>query len=143
MLRKLSLGMLLAVMLATVSLSRPMSGVTVAIGPKTAYVVPTFDKQFSTSVSGAMNPALTWSVNNISGGNAVVGTVSATGKYTAPAGVSAGTQFTVQATSVEDPTASATATVVIVNPSASISAINPRPTNQIATRRKYQSGLKL
>src|SRR4051812_45746751 len=102
-----------------------MAGVTVAIGPSTAYVVATFDKQFSSAVNGAMNPGLIWSVNNIPNGDATVGTVSATGKYKAPAGVAAGTQFTVRATSVEAPSAVGSATVVIVNPAASISSINP------------------
>ncbi len=40
---------------------------------------------FSASVAGAGNGALAWYVNDVPGGNAVVGTISSTGLYTAPA----------------------------------------------------------
>jgi hypothetical protein len=42
---------------------------------------------------------VTWSVNDITGGNATVGTVSATGLYTAPAVPPANNVVTVKATS--------------------------------------------
>src|SRR5262249_42801994 len=102
-----------------------LAAVTVTISPTNAYVAPGFDKQFTTTVSGAMNTAVVWSVNSVAGGNSSVGSISAGGKYIAPTGGAPGTQFTVQATSVEDGAAAGSAKVVIVNPSAILSSISP------------------
>jgi hypothetical protein len=40
--------------------------------------------QFSATVTGETNTAVTWAVDNITGGNATVGTITANGLYTAP-----------------------------------------------------------
>jgi hypothetical protein len=40
--------------------------------------------QFSATVTGESNTAVTWDVDNITGGNATVGTITANGLYTAP-----------------------------------------------------------
>jgi hypothetical protein len=40
--------------------------------------------QFSATVTGETNTAVTWAVDNITGGNATVGTITANGFYTAP-----------------------------------------------------------
>ena len=60
-------------------------------------------QQFTASVSGSSNTAVTWSSTG--------GTVSGTGLYTAPA--AAGT-YTVKATSVADSTKSASATAAML-----------------------------
>ncbi len=101
------------------------AAVSVTVSPGTAYVAPGYDKQFTLQMSGAATTsAVTWSVNNIPGGDSSVGTV-VNGKYVAPMGVPVATQFTVRATSVEDPNAVGSAIVTIVNPSASVSSLNP------------------
>jgi len=43
--------------------------------------------QYSATVTGLSNTAVTWEVNGIKGGNSTIGTISATGLYTAPAKV--------------------------------------------------------
>ena len=41
--------------------------------------------QFTATVTGTTNTAVTWSVNGVAGGNSTVGTISTSGAYTAPA----------------------------------------------------------
>lgn len=63
--------------------------------------------QFTATVTGAANPAVTWSVSP-----AGQGTITAGGLYTAPASLSAGFQsVTITATSVADPSQSSSVTV--------------------------------
>src|SRR5437879_3261353 len=61
------------------------SGVSVAISPTSASVAPQQTQQFTATVSGTTNTAVTWSVDSINGGNRATGTISSTGLYTAPA----------------------------------------------------------
>lgn len=54
-------------------------GTSLSISPATASVVTGASIQMSASING-----VTWSVNSVTGGNATVGTIDATGVYTAP-----------------------------------------------------------
>src|SRR5438045_6504378 len=58
--------------------------VVVSVTPTTAAVTIGQAIQFSASVSNTTNTAVNWVVNGVSGGNATIGTISATGLYTAP-----------------------------------------------------------
>jgi hypothetical protein len=69
--------------------------------------------QFTATVRNATNTAVTWQVNDVTGGNSTVGTISANGLYTAPAAVPDPNSVTVKAVSQADTTKSATATVTI------------------------------
>src|SRR5438477_1618561 len=61
---------------------QPGSGTTtVTVSPSTASVPVSTTKQFTATVTPP--GPVTWSVNGLSGGNATVGTISATGLYTA------------------------------------------------------------
>ena len=68
-------------------------------------------RTFASSVTGALDTTLTWSVDNIAGGNSTVGTITSGGVYTA--GSALGTH-TIKAASVADPAQNATATVTVV-----------------------------
>jgi hypothetical protein len=81
----------------------------VLVSPTSANLLAGETKQFSTTLFGVTNPAVTWAVQP--GG--VGGTVNSSGLYTAPAVL--GTDSVV-ATSVEDPSLSANAAVQIVVP---------------------------
>lgn len=72
--------------------------------------------QFHYSVSNTTNNACSWSVNDVAGGNATVGTIDAAGLYTAPAAVPNPAQVTVKAVAAADTTKSDTATVTILAP---------------------------
>ncbi|MBI1753820.1 MAG: hypothetical protein HY014_18440 [Acidobacteria bacterium] len=89
---------------ATVTVT-PAQGVTVSVSPASATVQAAHTQAFTATVTGATNTAVTWSVQEASGG-----AVDATGLYTAPA--TAGT-YHVKATSVADTSKSATATVTV------------------------------
>jgi DNA-binding beta-propeller fold protein YncE len=91
---------------------RPPSA-SVSISPRTAVVVTGQTQQFTATVSGTTDTAVTWSVNNIAGGNATVGTISTTGLYTAPGTAPRPNTVTVKAASVSDPIGFAAATVTI------------------------------
>ena len=83
-------------------------GVTVTVSPKlAAVVVGTQTQQFTSSVANVI-----WSVDGVAGGNASVGTITATGLYTPPA--LAGVHV-VRATSDDAPHVSGTATVAVTD----------------------------
>jgi len=125
-LRKISLGLLLMLVLAAVSLSRPMSGITVSISPTNKAITVGGDQTFTATVSGSMTTtAVTWAVNGIAGGNSTLGTVDSTGHYKAPSTPPAGYTVTVSATSVEDPTVSASTTVYVIWYKPVMTGLNP------------------
>ncbi|MBC7365361.1 MAG: DUF1800 domain-containing protein [Undibacterium sp.] len=88
----------------------------VAVTPMTASIQAAKAQQFLASVTGTANTAVTWSVNAITGGNTSVGTISATGLYTAPASVPNPASVTIRAKSVANPAAGAAATLTITQP---------------------------
>ncbi len=58
--------------------------VTVTISPLSTSVAPFSTATFSASVTGTTNTAVTWQVNNVAGGTAKTGVISASGTYSAP-----------------------------------------------------------
>lgn len=99
---------------ATVTVTAPPA-ISVTVSPKTASVVTGLTQQFSATVANSSNTSVTWQVNNVTGGNATTGTISAAGLYTAPATVPSGA-ITIKAISVADNTKSDTAAVTVVAP---------------------------
>jgi hypothetical protein len=89
------------------------SGTNVAVFPFAASTTPGGAVQFSVSVTGTSNQAVSWSVNGQAAGNAAVGTVSSTGLYLAPATVPNPATVSVTATSEANPGSFATATVTV------------------------------
>lgn len=90
------------------------SGIRVSMYPTSA-TIPTQDTYTLTAtVTGTTNTALTWSVNGTTGGTVQDGTIVSTGPqtalYTAP---TSGLSADIVATSVADPTESATATITV------------------------------
>jgi hypothetical protein len=104
----------------------PPAQVSVTLNQSSATLAVNTTAQFSATVQGSSNTAVTWSVDTIAGGNATVGTISATGLYTAP---SQAGSHTVTATSVADTTKSANAAVTVTAaPGVSVS-ISPTSAN--------------
>lgn len=98
----------------TITIEAPPATPTVAIGvsvtPAQVSLGQGQTQQFAASVTGTTNTAVTWSVSP------AVGTVSASGLYTAPAAVTSQQTVLVRAVSVADPSKSATASVTLVPP---------------------------
>lgn len=93
----------------------PAPVVTVSISPSSTLVDQGAIIQFSATVSGSSNHAVSWSIQEGSGG----GSISQTGLYTAPA---AAMEVHVVATSVADPSKSSSALVTVNEISVSMSA---------------------
>ncbi|MCP5196938.1 MAG: DUF1800 family protein [Gammaproteobacteria bacterium] len=88
--------------------------VTVNVMPTTTALSVSATQLFSATVTGATNTAVTWSVNNVVGGNAAVGLISSSGLYTAPVVAPNPASVTIRATSVANSASSATAAVSII-----------------------------
>jgi len=101
------------------------NGVTVTVAPAAATVRAGHSQLFTATVTGAPN-TVTWSVNGITGGDAVAGTIDGSGVYTAPSIVPNPSTVTVRATSTAAPTAAGSAAVSII-PRTSISSVTPAP----------------
>ena len=86
------------------------SPITVSISPKSAAMPINGTQQFTATVSGTTNTAVTWSASG--------GSISSSGLYTAPS--TAGT-YSVKDTSVADTTKSANAVVTVTAPTVAIS----------------------
>jgi hypothetical protein len=92
------------------------SKVIVTVQPATSTQGVGLVYTFIATVTGVTDTTVTWSVNNIPGGDsATVGNISPAGRYRAPDDVPLPATVTVRATSVEDPRASGTAQVTIVS----------------------------
>jgi len=90
--------------------------VAVSISPAAVTLSPRSTEQFTASVTGATDTAVTWEVNGTNGGNSTVGTVSTTGLYTAPSAIPNPHSVFVVAVSQADPSKSGSATVTIAKP---------------------------
>ena len=103
--------------------------VTVSVAPANVGVPVSTTRQFNATVMGSSNTTVTWSVNATIGGNTTVGTISATGLYTAPAAVPNPANVTVQATSAANPAAVGTATVTVQPPAPPPVTVSVLPAN--------------
>jgi len=88
-------------------------GVSLTISPVSWWMQPGEMIPFLAKVVGSSNGAVTWSVNGVVGGNSSLGTINASGVYTAPNAVPVPPQVTVTGTSVANPSKSASGTVTI------------------------------
>ena len=111
------------------------SGLCVQIFPQTVTLQANGMQQFSATVNGSSNQAVTWSVV----GGSANGTITASGFYTAPAAVPNPAQVTVKATSQADTTQSGTATVTVTAAIPSVT-VTPNPLNvAIFTRQQFNA----
>lgn len=95
---------------AQVTIAAP---VTVSVTPATASVQVAMTRALGATVTGSSNTTVNWSVNGAAGGNAMVGTISASGIYTAPMTVPAPATVTITAVSAADSTKSGSAQITV------------------------------
>lgn len=107
--------------------------VSIALSPPSAQIAAGATVQFVVTVQNAANPAVTWQVNGISGGNASVGTITPSGagtaSYAAPASVPSPLMVTVAAVLQADSTKSGLALVTVTplpGPQITISPVDPK-----------------
>jgi len=97
---------------------------TASVSPGSALVNGGATEQFSATVQGFTNTAVTWSVDGVSGGNSAVGTITAAGVYTAP---SEAGSHTIMVTSVADSSLAASAAVSVLVLTISPTAVTVAP----------------
>ena len=93
-----------------------LPAVGVSVSPITATVVVGKTRQFTATVTGISNTAVTWSLKGSGCSGATCGTISTSGLYTAPTAVPSPATVTVTATSNADTTKAASAVVTIALP---------------------------
>jgi serine protease len=91
----------------------PAPSVTVSISPSSVSVRSGDTKSFTATVVNSTNTAVGWYVDGVLGGNATSGTISTSGLYTAPAGVTVAKSLTVSAAWSGDPTRTGAAQVTV------------------------------
>lgn len=99
------------------------SPVQVSVSPSSAAVLAGATQQFTATVTGTGNSSLTWSVNGLPGGNSTVGTISASGLYTAAGSAPNPNLVFVAATPATNPSTAGTATVAVSAPAAAPSPL--------------------
>jgi len=112
---------------ATITVTSQTSG-PVVVSPSTATVEVFTSQQFSATINGQPSTAVTWQVNQRTGGNTTTGTISTSGLYSAPHSISNSiiqpndAPVTVQITAVSTAnpanTGSATVTITVPNKNA-------------------------
>lgn len=104
--------------------------VTVTISPSAAEVRLGTTKDFNSSVGNTTNKTVVWKVNDVTGGNATIGTINGEGLYTPPVSIPAAGKVTIKTVSAADTTKSAAAVVTLLNPVPRITELQPYGVNQ-------------
>jgi len=112
-----------------------VAAVLVSVSPTSANVIAGAQRQFSATVTGTANTAVTWSLSGSGCSGSACGTITTAGLYTAPSAVPSPATVTVTATSQADPTKSASATVTVIAPV--VVSVSPTSTN-VATAASQQ-----
>ncbi len=100
---------------------------SVSVTPPTANVTTGATQQYTSTVAGTgpFISQVTWTVNDVAGGNATVGTITSAGLYTAPVVPPSPNTATIKAISTEDSTKTGPATATVVNPAPVATALSP------------------
>jgi YD repeat-containing protein len=88
-------------------------GGVLAVSPITSTLYVSASQAFAATEGGTPTTAVAWSVNGVTGGAAVVGTITTGGVYTAPAQLPADTTVQITATQQGDRLSSASASAVV------------------------------
>jgi Glycosyl hydrolases family 39 len=112
----------------------PASG-SLTIAPLSPCILPGGTQQFTATLTNISGTGVNWSVDSVAGGNSTVGTVTATGLYTAP---SSSGQHTIAAQSQADAKASANTTIA-VNPSPGLAVFPDSATVLVSSQQTFQA----
>jgi hypothetical protein len=100
---------------AIVTVTAPAGNATVAVAPTDTLTPVGTPLQFTATVTGTDNPAVTWYVNGTAGGNATVGTISPSGLYQAPTALPNPATVVVTAISQADTSQSASTPLILTD----------------------------
>jgi hypothetical protein len=111
------------------AMNLPLSGntalVAITVNPNNATLAVGSTQQFTANVTGTSKTAVAWTVSGPGCISVACGTISLNGLYVPPSSVPSPATVTVKATSVADPTKSASANVAIVGAVAVLLSITP------------------
>jgi hypothetical protein len=124
------LAFLIAALVLPVFGARPIN---VSVSPSAVTLTAGQTQQFSATVTATGNAAVTWSLNSLAG------SISPAGLFTAPSSISNAQSVTVTATSVADPTKSASASVTL-NPPVTVS-VTPQTASLTASQTQQFSAI--
>jgi uncharacterized protein (DUF1800 family) len=101
------------------------SAIAVSISPTTATTPVGANLVFRATVTGTTNQAVTWTLNGKGFGSPAIGYTNTVGGYSPPGAVPNPNVLTITATSVADPTKTASGTITVVNPKPVLTAVSP------------------
>jgi len=106
----------------------------VSVSPQNPTIAAGQQQLFAAQVSGtgAFSTAVSWSVNDVPGGNSTVGTISSSGNYLAPTSFNAPFTATIKAVSAADSSKSGTSQANVVTALVSSVTIDPQTPNVTA-----------
>ena len=114
----------LAALLALVA-ATPAAAQIVRVSPSSTTLPIRATRQLTAYVNGLPSTRVAWSVNGVAGGDATVGTIDRSGRYTAPAVPPAGWTVTARASALGNPNASAACAITVRHPTPVLSAVSP------------------
>ena len=104
----------------------PPPTVSVSISAASADVRLNATDAIKATVSGSSNQNVNWFVGGIAGGNGIVGTITASGVYTAPSQMPNPGTAVIKVVSAADSSATATTTLTIWNPTPILTSVTPQ-----------------
>ena len=118
----------------------PPPSISVTVSAPSSSVLLGNTMAFTATVKNATDTSVSWSVNGIPGGSAVVGTIAADGTYTAPPDLPSPATVQVTATSHADPTKSGSASVTVTS-DISISISPPAPSVELGATQAFRAAI--
>ncbi len=100
---------------------------SVTVAPASESVAVGLTRQYTATVSGLANTAVTWYAGGVAGGNSTAGTISSTGLYTAPASLPGQNPVQITARSVSTNTVRGSVYVTILSKGPTITSVSPNP----------------
>lgn len=102
---------------------------TITVTPNNVNVGVGSTTQFTATVTGLSNSAVSWSAGGVKGGNGTVGTINSAGLYTAPSSIPGQNPVTITATSTDRTSVSGSTYAYIENAGAVLTSVSPNPLN--------------
>ena len=93
--------------------------------PSSASIPGVVQQQFTAKTGDGSTPAVNWSINGIAGGNATLGTIDASGMYTAPEFPPAPNSITISAVETSDVRKLGNASATLNNPVPQLTSVAP------------------
>ena len=127
---------------ALVTITPSAVNATVSVAPVDSSTMTGTTVQYTATVTGPANTAVTWYVNGVAGGNSTVGAISTSGLYTAPSSAPTPPTVVVTATSQADTTQSASTTLTLTASNSAPLFVNFGPNgNSGESSTAYYNGL--